>query len=140
MDGASEGGSASGGTPESLPGCRRPRKAPRTFVGFSDDMSFEDFELAAYEAERILSLVGAELCMITEAEDSAGSLRAALGAGARVEIIAVHFTHKDAGAADVHVRLLSDGGSGAGAGTVAQWLLRLDRQEDAWRIESVDRP
>jgi hypothetical protein len=115
------------------PACRV-RRAERTFVGFSDGMSLEDFELAAFEAERIVLAVKAQLCQVDAALDADGSLRAALADGT-IELTSIVFTQDDAGAADVHARWVPDASAtDAGGSAGPSWSLRLTRMADGWRV------
>jgi hypothetical protein len=128
---------AAGASSPARPSCRV-RRAPRTFVGFSAGMSLEHFELAAFEAERVLTAVEIQLCDLDAALDPHGSLRAAVRDGA-IELAAVVFTQDDAGAADVHARELGDAPASpvaAPQGTPS-WSLRAMRTADVWRVVAV---
>ncbi len=112
------------------------RRAARTYVGFSANMSLDDFELAAYEAERILAGLGAQLCALTDAQDRDGSLSAAVHARA-LEVTSIVFTRDDAGAAAVRVRLPAVGSDARATVEHSAWLLELTRTENGWQIVSA---
>jgi hypothetical protein len=133
-DAAAQAGADSG---RDSPACRV-RRAERTFVGFSEGMSLEDFELAAVEAERIVLAVKAQLCELDASLDAEGSLRAALDDGA-IELTSILFTQDDAGAADVRARWVPDEGAPVTLEDPAAlaWSLRLTRMADGWRVVAV---
>lgn len=111
--------------------------AVRTFVGFSPNMEIADFESAAFEAERISSLVQARLCALWEARGADGGLRAALDAGAQLEIAAIQFTRDDAGAAEVHVKLAREAMPAPADRSEpnSAWVLTFERDADGyWRL------
>jgi hypothetical protein len=118
------------------------RRAARTYVGFSANMSLDDFELAAFEAERILAALAVQLCELTDAVDADASLRAALQLRT-LEVTSIVFTQDDAGGADVGVRLAArervPGGDASDAGERPTWLLELVRVADDWSIVSSAR-
>jgi hypothetical protein len=133
-DAAAQAG-ADGG--RDTPRCRVQR-AQRTFVGFSDGMSLEHFELAAFEAERIVVAVQAQLCELDSALDPDGGLRDALRDGA-VELTSIVFTQDDAGAADVQVRRVRDENAAMALEdpAIVTWSLGLTRTGDGWRVVAV---
>jgi hypothetical protein len=112
-------------------------QAPRTFVGFAERQTLDDFERTAAEAERLLAAVKLELCALKSAQDRDGTLRAALSGG-QVEITAVRFTRKDLTSANVDVRTLAPDGS-ADTGSEVHWLAHVKRRKADWRVESVAR-
>jgi hypothetical protein len=116
----------------------RVQRAARTYVGFSDEMSLDDFELAALEAERILLAIKTQLCEFSDAHDRDGSLRSALQTSA-VEVTSIAFTEDDAGAADVRIRLLVTDIAPGEANDPAErpsWLLELVRGAGGWQVVS----
>jgi len=144
--------SASGGTTEAPPACSV-RRAARIYVGFSPNMSLDDFELAAFEAEQILAGLGAQLCALSDEHDREARLRGALHAGA-LEATSIVFTRDDAGAAAVRVRRAPpdispprsagemppiDGAADARATLeLPTWLLELVRTSaSGWQVVSV---
>jgi hypothetical protein len=127
-----DGGSHDSGSAD----CQVPRRAPRTFVGFSENMSLDDFELAATAAERILAMLEAELCALSPEQDPEGSLRAALAAGVQVQITSVELTLDDATAADVTVRIEPDPDAGT-AQPLSTWTLQVVYDGQSWQIHSV---
>jgi hypothetical protein len=110
------------------------RQAPRTFIGFADGQTLDDFEATAIEAERLLATLGVVLCGLSEEQDAQGTLRAALAEGA-VEITAVRFTLADLTTADVELRSATESGTDGGA--EPRWLVRCERAGNAWRIVSA---
>lgn len=135
VDAGAEAGSDAG---EQDASCRV-RRAGRIFVGFSQGMSLDDFELAALEAERIIAALQAQLCVLDDTLDVDGSLRAALRTGA-IEITSIVYTQDDAGAADVQARTVQ--GDAASSviqqdAAVSTWSLRLMRTAGVWRVVST---
>jgi hypothetical protein len=115
--------------------CRLTR-AQRTFVGFSDGMSLDDFELAAFEAERIVAALQTQLCELDDRLDEDGALRAALRTGS-IEITAITFTQDDASAADVQVHAIVDADAGGAPQQPGSWLLDVMRIAGSWQIVKV---
>ncbi len=117
-------------SPASAPraGCRV-RQAQRTFVGFAEHQSLDDFEATALEAERVLHMLKAELCRPHAASSSDPKLRAAIGAGL-LEITAVRFTRADLSAATAELREPEPA-------TQARWLLQCARTDTGWQIVST---
>jgi hypothetical protein len=107
-------------------------RAERTFVGFSDEMSLEDFELAAIQAERILDAVKTQLCSSLDARSPDGTLSTALELGG-VEVTSIVFTRADAGAADVRVRPAAKPADDD-AVEHPGWQLELVEREVGWQI------
>jgi hypothetical protein len=130
-------------------------RAARTYVGFSENMSLDHFELAAFEAQRILAALAVQLCELTDDEspprsagavpttvDADGSLRAAMQLRT-LEVTSIVFTQDDASGADVSVRFASresaSGGGASDAGERPSWRLELVRRADDWSIVSSAR-
>lgn len=109
-------------------------RAQRTFIGFSEGMSLDDFELAAIESERAMDLVQRELCARADELEPSGALASELAAG-RLELFEVLFVRDDASAADVGLRPLAGLDAGAGGG----YRVAVERSADTWRIVSVTR-
>ena len=126
--------SASGAT--QAPCASDVRRAARTYVGFSANMSLDDFELAAFEAERILAGLGVQLCALTDAQDRDGSLRAAVRARA-LEVTSIIFTRDDAGGAAVRVRVAAIGSDRRATVDLSTWLLELTRTTNGWQVVSA---
>lgn len=110
--------------------CTPPRKAARLYVGFSAGMTLDDFELSAFEAERIAATL-LRLCERDE-QTADADLRAAL-ATAGLEITAIEFLRDDAGAARVRLQRAAAGGSEA----PEAWQLDLTRTPAGWRLLSA---
>jgi hypothetical protein len=134
--------SANGGAGDAAASACAVHRAARTYVGFSENMSLDDFELAAFEAERILAALAVQLCESTEAVDTDGSLRAALPLRT-LEVTSIVFTQDDAGGADVSVRFAApesaSGADASDAGVRPSWLLELVRVASDWSIVSSAR-
>jgi hypothetical protein len=110
--------------------CTAPRKASRVYVGFSEGMTLADFELAAFEAERIT----AALLRLCEPDKRAtdSHLRDALATGA-LEITAIDFLRDDAGAAHVRLRRPEPFADSE------RWRLELTRAPAGWLLLSAAR-
>jgi len=78
-------------------------RARRSFVGFSQGMSLEDFDLAAREAENVMALTERALCQQASALEPSGRLAADLGAH-RLVLFEVLFVRDDASVANVGLR------------------------------------
>jgi hypothetical protein len=113
------------------------RQAPRTFVGFADKQGLDAFERTAMEAEQLLAALKRELCELSPAQDSDGTLRAALSGGL-LEITAVRFTRKDLTTANVDVQTIAPDGDSQGQGEI-HWLLRTKRGARGWQIAASAR-
>ncbi|MFI5308646.1 MAG: hypothetical protein ACHQ53_14900 [Polyangiales bacterium] len=119
-------------------GRARARCVPRnahTYVGFSAGMTLDDFELAAYEAERILAMIERELCSRANALAPNGTLAAGLSAR-RLELFEVLFVRDDASAADVGLRALDDTTPHSSTG----YRIAVERTNDEWAIVAVTLP
>lgn len=121
--------------------CSAPRKASRLYVGLSEGMTLDDFELAAYEAERI----AAALLLLCEpgAQTADSDLRTAF-AGA-LEITAIEFVRDDAGAARVRLQRpeppRTEGSAEPDLRGAAQesWRLEVTRTPAGWLLRSAAR-
>ena len=108
-------------------------KSERYFVAFSEGMSLQDFELAAKEAKRIMTLTTQTLCERADALEPSGALSADLGAQ-HLEAFEVRFVRDDAGAADVTLRSLDSPEDQRGVYRVA-----VERTQQGWRLTGVSR-
>ena len=119
--------------PASEPPCVA--RATRIFVGFSEGMSLDDFELAATESERVMQRVQSELCERAGELEPTGALGADLAAGT-LELFEVQFVRDDASAADVGLRRAD----APDAGTNGSYRLALERIAGVWRLVTVTLP
>lgn len=113
------------------------RREKRIFVGFSDDMTLDDFEAAAIHAERVLDRVPVDVCQAWASASPAVKpalspvLRGVITAGARLSATQVRFTNRRLVSALVH--LAASGAERA----PTQWLAHLQRTGNDWHVLRV---
>jgi hypothetical protein len=113
------------------------RQAARTFVGFSDEQSLDDFDLTAREAERVLAAAKVELCRLGPSRDKDGTLRAALSGGI-VEITAVRFRRGDLTSAVLNLQT-APADDGEPSALEIRWIAQAKRVANAWEVVSAVR-
>jgi hypothetical protein len=113
------------------------RQAARTFVGFGDKQSLDNFDLTAREAERVLAAAKVELCQLGPAQDKDGTLRAALSGGV-VEVTAVRFSNADLTSAALNLQTAPPDGAGSSALEI-RWIAQFKRAANDWHVASAVR-
>jgi hypothetical protein len=114
------------------------RQSPRTFVGFADQQSLDDFDRTAAEAERVLAMTKVALCRLSARQDRDGTLRAALSGGV-VEITAIRFQHKNLASAVLNVQTAPADGTASASALETRWLLKVERTGTDWGVVSAVR-
>jgi hypothetical protein len=111
------------------------RQAERTFIGFAEGQSLDDFEATASEAQHVLRAVRSQLCRLDQQRDN--GLRTASLESTGLQITAVRFMLADLSAADVEVKAGAQDPiqAQAKAGETV-WNVRMQRSGPAWRVLS----
>ena len=78
-------------------------RSPRSFIGFSEGMSLNDFDLAATEAKHLMVRAEDVLCQQANALEPSGKLATDLAAH-QLTLFEVVFVRDDASAADIGLR------------------------------------
>jgi hypothetical protein len=108
----------------------------RVFVGFSDDMTLDDFESAAAQAERLLAVARRQLCALPQAA-SEPALHAALAAHAAVNITELTFESRELRGARVKLERTAPADAAAQPRAAARWVARFERDRETWRAGAV---
>jgi hypothetical protein len=80
-------------------------RSQRSFIGFSEGMSLDDFDVAATEAKQVMALAEDMLCQQANALEPSGKLARDLAAH-QLTLFEVRFVRDDASAADIGLRRL----------------------------------
>jgi hypothetical protein len=120
-----------------VPPCPGVKQAARTFIGFAEGQSLDDFEATANEAERVLRAVKKQLCRLDAQHDN--GLRAGSLTQGGLTITAVKFTTADLSAADVELKRAEDLDNDVPSQRL--WLVRMQRSAAAvWSVLLSRRP
>jgi hypothetical protein len=121
------------------------RRDKRVFVGFSDDMTLDDFEGAALHAERILDQVRNDVCRAwsrpadASAVKLAPELRNVLSAGGRVSAVEVRFATRSFARAHVTLTAALDPAHTTHTTHITRFRASLLRSQAQWRVIGVAR-
>jgi len=127
------GAAAGSGAEDAGAGCKL-LQATRTYVGFSEDMTLADFELAAVQSTELLHTLKARLCARAPELDPSGALLRDLRAQ-RIEVYEILFTAANASAADVGLRAIESGDDAGASGK--GYRLRAEVRISGWEILSA---